>query len=243
MKPFPAPTVSLMLLAGAVLADAPAAAQEADAPAANPNVILDSTALDDLPYGGEENTLLPAPDRRPISRLLISPSGRIVGTADLSAYSESTVTAAPTTPIQSSELGAPGEDPPDEAAASASAVETAAGDPPETAEDDGTMVEGQIRIPFAEGSDVIPETSKGRIVGLIEKMNGDYGLRLQVLAYAEGDEDEVGHARGVSLQRALTMRDFLAANGLDLSRVDVRALGNTAQEDPADRVDLIPLAQ
>ena len=39
------------------------------------------------------------------------------------------------------------------------------------------------------------------------------------------------------------MRNFLTENGLDLSRMDVRALGNTAQEDPADRVDLIPLAQ
>jgi outer membrane protein OmpA-like peptidoglycan-associated protein len=53
-----------------------------------------------------------------------------------------------------------------------------------------------------------------------------------VLAYASGDDDEIGHARGVSLARALAMRNFLTENGLDLSRMEVRALGNTAQEDP-----------
>ncbi len=74
-------------------------------------------------------------------------------------------------------------------------------------------------------------------------MNSDYSLQLQVLAYASGDEDEIGHARGVSLARALAMRNFLTENGLDLSRMEVRALGNTALEDPADRVDLIPLVQ
>ena len=234
-------TAALIALAATLFAP-PGLAQE-ESP--NVNVIVNDSALDELPYGSEEIPL-PPPDKRPISRLLIAPNGRIVGTADLSSSPEATVAAAPTTPIQSTELGTAGEEtaPADAAAiAPQSAGETTAGEPALTSENTEGLLEGQLRIPFEEESKVIPETVKGQIVGLIERMNSDYALQLQVLAYASGDDDEIGHARGVSLARALAMRNFLTENGLDLSRMEVRALGNTAQEDPADRVDLIPLVQ
>ncbi|MFM9841885.1 MAG: hypothetical protein ACKVOI_02840 [Dongiaceae bacterium] len=232
----------LLIAVAAILFAPPGFAQE-EAPKVN--VIVNDGALDELPYGSEELPL-PPPDTRPISRLLIAPNGRIVGTADLSSSPEATVSAAPTTPIQSTELGAAGEETADAdatATAPESAEETIAGDPALTSETAEGLLEGQLRIPFEEESKVIPETVKGQIVGLIERMNSDYGMQLQVLAYASGDDDEIGRARGVSLARALAMRNFLTENGLDLSRMEVRALGNTAQEDPADRVDLIPLVQ
>jgi hypothetical protein len=241
------PTASALLAlllapAAAMIAPASLAQEEEEAP--NLNVIVNNEALDDLPSGGSEETPLPAPDRRPISRLLMLPSGRIVGAMDVATSSEATVSAVPTTPIQSTELGEPGAEtaPTETATAPQPAAETTAGELPEEADSQG-LLEGQIRIPYEEESDIIPETIKGQIVGLIEKMNADYSLHLQVLAYASGDDDEIGHARGVSLSRAIAMRNFLVENGLDLSRMDVRALGNTAQEDPADRVDLIPLVQ
>jgi hypothetical protein len=301
-----------LLSAAAALSWAPeshAQAEQETTPAVQPeeapnlNVIVNDSALDNLPYGTED-VPLPPPDKRPISRLLISPDGRIIGTSDLSSSPEATVSAVPTTPIMSSELdafgteSAPAEDaaaeaspsftvgeaPAEEtttdeaasegstaaastaeetaatetpsegtaaaetaaeetAAAATTADEPAAGEQALTSETTEGLLEGQLRIPFEEESKLIPETVKGQIVGLIERMNNDYGLHLQVLAYASGDDDEIGHARGVSLARALEMRNFLSENGLDLSRMDVRALGNTAQEDPADRVDLIPLVQ
>jgi len=239
------PTVSALcalLLVLAAISFAPAGLAQESAP--NRNVIVNDNALDDLPTAYAEEPL-PAPELRPISRLLISPSGRIIGTTDLSRSPEAASLAAPTTPIQSTELGEPGaaSEPAVETAAAASTAETTAGELPQEAADTEGLLDGQIRIPYDEQSDLIPEAVKGKIVGLIEKMNSDYGLHLQVLAYATGDDDEVGRARGVSLARALAMRNFLVENGLDLSRMDVRALGNTAQEDPADRVDLIPLIQ
>jgi hypothetical protein len=239
------PTLSALppLMFALALLIAPASlAQEEGAP--NLNVIVNNGALDDLPSAGEE-PLLAAPDRRPVSRLLMLPSGQIVGAADVATSPEATVSAVPTTPIQSTELGDPGTEAPaptQTATAPEPNAETTAGELPEES-DSQHLLEGQIRIPYEEESDVIPETIKGKIVGLIEKMNADYTLHLQVLAYASGDDDEIGHSRGVSLSRAIAMRNFLVQNGLDLSRMDVRALGNTAQEDPADRVDLIPLVQ
>ena len=242
MKPLLPPIFALPAFALALLS-APAGQAQESAP--NLNVIVNDSALDRLPSGGEE-PLLPAPDRRPISRLLMLPSGQIVGAADVATSSEATVSAVPTTPIQSTELGEPGSETATETAAATPAAEpapeTTAGELPAEAEGQN-LLDGQIRIPYEEESAVIPETIKGRIVGLIEKMNADYSLHLQVLAYARGDDDEIGRARGVSLARALAMRNFLVENGLDLSRMDVRALGNTAQEDPGDRVDLIPLVQ
>jgi outer membrane protein OmpA-like peptidoglycan-associated protein len=235
------PLLPAALIAVAAISFAPPGFAQEETPKVN--VIVNDSALDELPYGSEELPL-PPPDKRPISRLLIAPNGRIVGTADLSSSPEATVSSAPTTPIQATELGTTGaETAAADPAAPESAEETTAGEPALTSENTEGLLEGQLRIPFEEGSKVIPETVKGQIVGLIERMNSDYALQLQVLAYASGDDDEVGYARGVSLARALAMRNFLAENGLDLSRIEVRALGNTAQEDPADRVDLIPLVQ
>jgi hypothetical protein len=246
MKTSPTTLSALPILMFAVAAFliAPASrAQEEGAP--NLNVIVNDGALDDLPAGGSEEPLLTPPDRRPVSRLLMLPSGRIVGAADVATSPETTVSAVPTTPIQSTDLGEPGTETPaptQTATAPESSAETTAGELPDES-DSQHLLEGQIRIPYEEESDIIPEAVKGKIVGLIEKMNADYSLHLQVLAYARGDDDEIGHARGVSLARAIGMRNFLVENGLDLTRMDVRALGNTAQEDPADRVDLIPLVQ
>ena len=68
-------------------------------------------------------------------------------------------------------------------------------------------------------------------------------LRLQILAYAGGDDDAATHARGVSLARALAMRDYLTAEGITVERMEIKALGNAAQEEPADRIDLVPLTE
>jgi outer membrane protein OmpA-like peptidoglycan-associated protein len=316
LPPFSHSSFAALLVAAAAMSAAPMALAQEEAPP-NMNVIVNDSALDDLPYANEE-PLLPAPDRRPVSRLLVSPSGQSIGSSDLSSSPEATYSAVPTTPIQSVDLNdtdlnagaspttevdpstglpttptmditgpqpeaptepatglqidstadegsaAAGEPagsqtmdqagggeapaPAPEQAPDPAVTEQASAEQAETGEgplpnDPATMLEGQIRIPYAEGSDIIPEAAKGQIVGLIERMNSDYSLHLQVLAYAAGDEDEVGLARGISLARALAMRNFLTENGLDLSRMDVRALGNTAREDPADRVDLIPLSQ
>jgi outer membrane protein OmpA-like peptidoglycan-associated protein len=124
------------------------------------------------------------------------------------------------------------------------AVEPAAGTATSPdAIDQSKLVEGQLRIPYDSGTRGIPEAAKSKIDALIEKLHGEPSLRLQVLAYADGDSDEVTRARGLSLSRALAMRSYLVEHGIDMTRMDVRALGNTAQEEPADRVDLIPVPQ
>jgi outer membrane protein OmpA-like peptidoglycan-associated protein len=252
---------ALWIAAAALSVAGPAAAQDT---AANPNVIVDESVLDNVDGVAAENGLLPPPDRPPVSRLVTSTGGGesiggLVFPPEMT--SDTTYPAVPTTPIEAMPLDgeapeeaataepAAGTDtamadaaaqPVDAAASEAAADENAA---PEQQTAARPPIDGMVRIPYEPESAVIPEPARTELDALVERLNADYLLRVQILAYAAGDEDESTHARGVSLARALAMRDYLAGQGLGMDRMDIRALGNTAQEEPADRVDLIPLAQ
>jgi outer membrane protein OmpA-like peptidoglycan-associated protein len=237
-------------VAGAALsAAAPAAAQDA----ANPNVIVDESVLDGLAGAPAADAgLLRPPADPPVSRLVTSSAAAVGLASPPEATDDTTFSAAPTTPIQSAPLDESVS--PDDAEV-ATATVPAAGDDGDAATaaaeeqsvDEQTAarppLDGMVRVPFAAESAAIPEPAMPELDALAERLNADYLLRVQVLAYAAGDEDQSTHARGVSLARALAMREYLAAQGVAMDRMDIRALGNSAQEEPADRVDLIPLAQ
>ncbi len=133
--------------------------------------------------------------------------------------------------------------------APAASAQTAESKAPDAATDAGQQtaakppIDGMVRLTFDPESSKISDAAKAQLGPLVEKLNTDYLLRVQVLAYAAGDDDASSHARGVSLARALAMRNYLSAQGIAMDRMDIKALGNTAQEEPADRVDLVPLAE
>lgn len=249
-------------LAGALLwTGGPVAAQDA----ANPNVIVDDSALDGAAGGGATGELLPAPAHQPVSRLVPPGQSAIEAATPPETTSDTTFSAVPTTPIESTSLE--GSDPPPEATATAPAAGTTAeGEAAATAETTPPAeaapaaapqaaeatpqqtaarppIDGMVRLTFAPESRAVSDAAKTDLAALIEKLKADYMLRVQILAYAGGDEDASSHARGVSLARALAMRDYLTAEGIAVERMDIKALGNTAQEEPADRVDLVPLAE
>lgn len=252
-------------LAGALLgAGGPVAAQDA----ANPNVIVDDSALDGAAGGGGSGELLPAPAHQPVSRLVPPGQSAIEAATPPETTSDTTYSAVPTTPIESTSLEE--SDPPAEATATAPAAGTTAGGeaaapaattettPPAEAAPAAAPqateatpqqtaarppIDGMVRLTFEPDSRTISDAAKTDLAPLIEKLKADYMLRVQILAYAGGDDDASSHARGVSLARALAMRDYLTAEGIAVERMDIKALGNTAQEEPADRVDLVPLAE
>jgi outer membrane protein OmpA-like peptidoglycan-associated protein len=263
-------------LAGALLwASGPVAAEDA----ANPNVIVDNSALDSAAGGGATGEVLPAPAHQPVSRLVTAGQSAIEAATPPETTSETTYPAVPTTPIESTSLDG-SQEPSAEAAAAPAAGEasptppaataetatpaegsapapeaapaadtqTAEGTPPATeAAPEQTAarppIDGMIRLTFEPESDALSEAAKSALAPLMEKLKADYMLRVQILAYAGGDDDTSTHARGVSLARALVMRDYLTAEGIAVERMDIKALGNAAQEEPADRVDLVPLAE
>jgi outer membrane protein OmpA-like peptidoglycan-associated protein len=267
-------------LAGALLwAGGPVAAEDA----ANPNVIVDDSALDGAAGGAAAGEVLPAPARQPVSRLVPAGQSAIEAATPPETTSETTYPAVPTTPIESTSLEGSGE--PGEAAATAPAAgaaaegdaspssptttaettaptegsappeatpaanpQTAEGTPPaaEAAPEQTAArppIDGMVRLTFEPESHTLSDAAKAELTPLIEKLKADYVLRLQILAYAGGDDDASTHARGVSLARALAMRDYLTTEGITTERMDIKALGNAAQEEPADRVDLVPLSE
>jgi len=251
-------------LAGALLcASGPVVAEDA----ANPNVIVDDSVLDGPTGGsGTGSELLPAPAHQPMSRLVTAGQSGIEASTTPQTTAESTFSAVPTTPIESTSLEGTEEPGETAATAPAGAENTAAGEgaspAPEadaqTAEttapaagtdatDEQTAakppIDGMVRLTFEPDASVLSDAAKAQLDPLVAKLNTDYLLRVQVLAYAGGDEDASSHARGVSLARALAMRNYLTAQGITMDRMDIKALGNTAQEEPADRVDLVPLAE
>jgi len=96
-----------------------------------------------------------------------------------------------------------------------------------------------LRITFASESAELPPDVLAQLDQMAGKMMGDEALRLELMAYAAGDEDTVSKARRISLERALTVRAYLISKGVRSSRIDVRALGNNVEGEPADRVDLV----
>jgi outer membrane protein OmpA-like peptidoglycan-associated protein len=249
-------------LAGALLcASGPVVAEDA----ANPNVIVDDSVLDGPTGGsGTGSELLPAPTHQPMSRLVTAGQSGIEASTPPQTTAETTFSAVPTTPIESTSLE--GTEEPGETTAPAGADNTAAGEgsspapaaDAQTAEttapaagtdatDEQTAakppIDGMVRLTFEPDASVLSDAAKAELDSLVAKLNTDYLLRVQVLAYASGDEDASSHARGVSLARALAMRNYLTAQGITMDRMDIKALGNSAQEEPADRVDLVPIAE
>ena len=95
------------------------------------------------------------------------------------------------------------------------------------------------RIAFPAGQSQLPGDAAGKLDPLIAKLKQDSGLRVQLMAYADGDQEGANKARRLSLSRALAVRAYLIDNDIASTRMDVRALGNRADDGPGDRVDLL----
>ncbi len=99
--------------------------------------------------------------------------------------------------------------------------------------------EKAMPIPFASGSATIADPEKQTLASVAQTLNSNADLRLQIVAYASGGDDNASQARRLSLSRALAVRSYLIDSGVRSTRMDVRALGNKFDAGPGDRVDLI----
>jgi outer membrane protein OmpA-like peptidoglycan-associated protein len=116
------------------------------------------------------------------------------------------------------------------AAANATAGATGEGTRPETE---------QVRVDFAAGANELDGAARGKLDEVANGLNQNPKLRLQLLAYAAGSGDAGSQARRLSLSRALSVRSYLIDKGVPSTRIDVRALGNKAEDGPPDRVDVV----
>ena len=96
-----------------------------------------------------------------------------------------------------------------------------------------------FRMLFASDRTALSETGERLLDTLAERMALQTDLRLSVQAYAGGTPDTAANARLLSLERGLAVRNYLFDRGVRGSRIDVRAMGNTAADGPPERVDLL----
>lgn len=101
-----------------------------------------------------------------------------------------------------------------------------------------TKAEQPLSIVYTGGS-AIPADAAGGLKEIGQRLAAEPSLRVQLLSYASDAEKNVSRARRLSLERAVAVRKFLIDNGLDSTRIEVRALGDQNAGGPADRVDVV----
>jgi outer membrane protein OmpA-like peptidoglycan-associated protein len=95
-----------------------------------------------------------------------------------------------------------------------------------------------VRILFLPDSADLSTTIRPALDGLLKLVQSQPDSRILITAHAAGTPETASQARRLSLNRALTLRSFLAEKGVSTARVDVRALGGQVADGPADRVDV-----
>ena len=98
----------------------------------------------------------------------------------------------------------------------------------------------QMRLMFEDGSASLSDSAKSQLDQLAQVLEENPRQRVQLMAFAQGTEDTASQARRLSLSRALAVRTHLIDRGIRSTRMDVRALGATADQGPLDRVDIVP---
>jgi outer membrane protein OmpA-like peptidoglycan-associated protein len=100
------------------------------------------------------------------------------------------------------------------------------------------LMPDDLKIDFAPNSEALPNDASMHLSRLAAKLNASPELRVELRSFATGSADMASKARRLALARALSVRSYLTGQGIDPERIDVRALGNSANAAPGDRVDI-----
>jgi outer membrane protein OmpA-like peptidoglycan-associated protein len=100
---------------------------------------------------------------------------------------------------------------------------------------------GRAMMVLFDGADTKLSTSSASALDAIAAtISANEDLRIQLKAFAGGDDLSSSKARRMSLSRALAVRSYFIEQGVRSTRIDVRALGSDdeAGVDPINRVDV-----
>lgn len=196
----------------------------------------------------------PAPVLPPEPAHVVAPSAPATAPAQTAAAAPAAANPAPPPPAAPSTAASvpPAATPPAAVAMAAPAASTAAptpapaagAAPPVQMAAATTVGSGLSAIKFPAGVTDLPPGPQPALDAVAARLLADQSLRVQVIAHATGSADEAMEARRVSLARAVAVRAYLINKGVRSLRIDVRALGNRADEGPvADQVDLMVVSQ
>jgi outer membrane protein OmpA-like peptidoglycan-associated protein len=98
-------------------------------------------------------------------------------------------------------------------------------------------------IAYAAGKADLPDDAQATLRAAVASLKADPALRIQLKAYAAGGKESESRARRLSLSRALGVRSFLIKQGIEPTRIDVRALGSNVPDGSPERVDVSLVAR
>ena len=118
-------------------------------------------------------------------------------------------------------------------------LEPPAATPPLSPEPPAVPSFADLSLDFTGNSSDLTPDARQRLDNIVAQMQEAVDNRLQVRAYASGEDGTKSSARRISLSRALAVRSYLMDKGIKPTRVDVRAMGTETDRSPLDRVDLV----
>ena len=96
-----------------------------------------------------------------------------------------------------------------------------------------------VTISFGTDETELPDNATIPLNTLAEQMKANDALRVQLMAYASSADGSPSSVRRKSLSRALSVREFLMDQGIQSTRIEVRALGDKSENGEPDRVDAV----
>lgn len=97
-----------------------------------------------------------------------------------------------------------------------------------------------LSLMFDGNDSDITQSMKQQLDSILQRLKGNQSMRVQLHAFATGQDGNPSSARRISLARALSVREYLVdQGGLRPTRMDVRALGDQTQQQPVDRIDFV----
>ncbi len=94
-------------------------------------------------------------------------------------------------------------------------------------------------VVFDPNSSEISDETEATLDQLVSMLNNMPNQRVQIRAYALGDDTTESDARRMSLSRGLKVRTYIKNKGIKPVRLDIRALGSNTDHPPIDRVDVV----
>jgi len=99
--------------------------------------------------------------------------------------------------------------------------------------------DGLLSLNFLPSQSDIPFDDVSKIKDVVNTIKNDERKRLKIKSYASPIDDRSGSARRISLQRAIAIRSIMVENGIEGVRINVQAMGNTANSGAKDRADIL----
>lgn len=102
------------------------------------------------------------------------------------------------------------------------------------------MKDGVLTLRFAHGQVfLVDEMNSTLSQRLLTRFKNTPSARIAIYAYAQSDSDGQDNARRLSFARALQVRDFLLAQGLEKRDILLYPLGNHSDGGAVERVDIL----